>query len=230
MKRIVLPAIAFLLAISLLVPPAGVAAEGGHADPYAIVFEGMAVVLVAASVGRWAARCLKQSPVLGELAAGILAGALLYHAGNPAVVLLRHADILKQAEATAMAELLTTMPGVGELVAQVIVGEIGTDMRRFPSAAHLVSWAGLCPRSDESAGKRRNTRIRHGAPWLKTTLVQAAWSAVAKKNSYHRAQFQRLKSRRGPKKAIIAVAEQAGLRLHKLETFLPFHFFLIVVK
>jgi len=109
-------------------------------------------------------------------------------------------------EATAMAKLLTTMPGVGELVAQVIVGEIGTDMRRFPSAAHLVSWAGLCPRSDESAGKRRNTRIRHGAPWLKTTLVQAAWSAAAKKNSYHRAQFQRLKARRGPKKAIIAVA------------------------
>jgi transposase len=109
-------------------------------------------------------------------------------------------------EATAMAKLLTTMPGVGELVAQVIVGEVGTDMGRFPSAAHLVSWAGLCPRSDESAGKRRNTRIRHGAPWLKTTLVQAAWSAVAKKKSYHRAQFQRLKARRGPKKAIIAVA------------------------
>jgi transposase len=109
-------------------------------------------------------------------------------------------------EATVMAKLLTTMPGVGELVAQVIVGEIGTDMRRFPSAAHLVSWAGLCPRSDESAGKRRNTRIRHGAPWLKTTLVQAAWAAVTRKNSYHRAQFQRLKSRRGPKKAIIAVA------------------------
>jgi transposase len=109
-------------------------------------------------------------------------------------------------EATAMARLLTTMPGVGELVAQVIIGEVGTDMRRFPSAAHLVSWAGLCPRSDESAGKRRNTRIRHGAPWLKTTLVQAAWSAIAKKNSYHRAQFQRLKARRGPKKAIIAVA------------------------
>jgi transposase len=109
-------------------------------------------------------------------------------------------------EATAMIELLTTMPGVGELVAQVIVGEIGTDMGRFPSAAHLISWAGLCPRSDESAGKRRNTRIRHGAPWLKTTLVQAAWAAVSRKNSYHRAQFQRLKARRGPKKAVIAVA------------------------
>lgn len=109
-------------------------------------------------------------------------------------------------EATAMTKLLTTMPGVGELVAQVIVGEIGTDMHRFPSAAHLVSWAGLCPRSDESAGKRRSTRVRHGAPWLKTTLVQAAWAAASKKDSYHRAQFQRLKSRRGPKKAIIAVA------------------------
>jgi transposase len=109
-------------------------------------------------------------------------------------------------ETSAMVDLLQTMPGVGEYVAQVIVGEVGTDMSRFPSAAHLVSWAGLCPRSDESAGKRRNTRIRHGAPWLKTTLVQAAWSASAKRNSYHRAQFQRLKARRGPKKAIIAVA------------------------
>jgi transposase len=109
-------------------------------------------------------------------------------------------------EATAMATLLTTMPGVGKVVAQVIIGEIGTDMQRFPSAPHLVSWAGLCPRSDESAGKRRNTRIRHGAPWLKTTLVQAAWAAVRKKDSYHRAQFHRLKGRRGPKKAIIAVA------------------------
>jgi transposase len=109
-------------------------------------------------------------------------------------------------EAKVMTKLLTTMPGISDLVAQVVVGEIGTDMRRFPSAAHLISWAGLCPRSDESAGKRRNTRIRYGAPWLKTALVQAAWAATRKKNSYHRAQFQRLKSRRGPKKAIIAVA------------------------
>jgi transposase len=127
-------------------------------------------------------------------------------------------------EAMAMAKLLTTMPGVGELVARVIVGEIGTDMRRFPSAAHLVSWAGLCPRSDESAGKRRNTRIRHGAPWLKTTLVQAAWAAVSKKNSYHRAQFHRLKSRRGPKKAIIAVAaSMLTAAYHMLRDGTAFH-------
>src|SRR5215218_3789972 len=79
-------------------------------------------------------------------------------------------------------------------------------MRRFPSAGHLLSWAGLCPRSDESAGKRRSTRLRHGAPWLKTTLVQCAWAAARKKGGYLQAQFQRLRTRRGPKKAICAVA------------------------
>ena len=69
---------------------------------------------------------------------------------------------------------LTTMPGVSTLVAQTIVAEIGLDMTRFPTPGHLISRAGLCPRLDESAGKRRSTRIRHGAPWLKTVLVQAA--------------------------------------------------------
>ncbi len=105
-----------------------------------------------------------------------------------------------------LAELLTTMPGVSDTVAHVIVSEIGVDMSRFPTAAHLISWAGLCPRSDESAGKRRSTRIRKGAPWLKTVLVQAAWAAARTKDSYLRAQFLRLKSRRGPMKAIVAVA------------------------
>jgi transposase len=63
--------------------------------------------------------------------------------------------------------LLRTIPGIGDLAAQAIVAEIGIDMGRFPTAAHLISWAGLCPRSDESAGKRRSTRLRKGAPWLK---------------------------------------------------------------
>jgi transposase len=106
----------------------------------------------------------------------------------------------------AKAQLLTTIPGVSEIVAQSIVAEIGVDMSRFPTPGHLISWAGLCPRSDESAGKRRSTRVRKGAPWLKTVLVQAAWSAARKKDSYPRAQFLRLKSRRGPKKAVVAVA------------------------
>lgn len=104
------------------------------------------------------------------------------------------------------AALLTTMPGVSDIVAQVIVAEIGVDMSRFPSPGHLVSWAGLCPRNDESAGKRRSTRVRKSANWLKTTLVTAAWAAARKKDSYLRAQFLRLKARRGAKKAILAVA------------------------
>lgn len=101
---------------------------------------------------------------------------------------------------------LTTIPGVSQTVANVIAGEVGLDMTRFQTSGHLVSWAGLCPRLDESAGKHRSRRIRKGAPWLKTTLVTAAWAAIRTKNSYLRAQFLRLKARRGPKKAIIAVA------------------------
>jgi transposase len=106
----------------------------------------------------------------------------------------------------AAIDRLITMPGVSETVARVLVAEIGFDMSRFPTAGHLVSWAGLCPRLHESAGKRLSNRTRPSNPWLKTTLVQAAWSAARKKDSYLRAQFVRLKSRRGPKKAVLAVA------------------------
>src|SRR4030095_8958647 len=70
---------------------------------------------------------------------------------------------------------------------------------------HLISWAGLCPRMEESAGKRRLTRIRKGAPWLKTVLVQCAWAATRAKGTYLQAQFRRLQGRRGPMKAIVAV-------------------------
>lgn len=104
------------------------------------------------------------------------------------------------------ARLLTTMPGVSDLTARVMVAEIGVDMSRFPSSGHLVSWAGLCPRNDESAGKRRSTRVRKSGTWLKTALVTAAWAAIRVKDSYLRAQFLRIKARRGAKKAILAVA------------------------
>ncbi len=102
--------------------------------------------------------------------------------------------------------LLTTMPGLSETTARVLIAEIGTDMSRFPSVGHLISWAGFCPRLDESAGKRRSTRTRPTTPWLKPTLINAAWAATRKKDSYLRAQFLRIKSRRGAKKAILAVA------------------------
>jgi transposase len=106
----------------------------------------------------------------------------------------------------AATELLTTIPGVSDVTARVIVAEIGDDMSRFPTPANLVSWAGLCPRLDESAGKRRSTRVRKGAPWLKTVLVQAARAAANKRDCYLRAQYLRLKARRGPNKAVLAVA------------------------
>ena len=106
----------------------------------------------------------------------------------------------------ARAQLLTTMPGVSDIAASVIVAEIGVDMSRFPSPGHIVSWAGLCPRNDESAGKRRTTRLRKGGTWLKTMLVTCAWTAVRTKDSYLRAQFLRIKARRGAKKAIMAIA------------------------
>jgi transposase len=103
-------------------------------------------------------------------------------------------------------EMLTTIPGIGSLAAEVIVAEIGIDMSLFETEGNLISWAGLCPRNDESAGKRRSTRMKKGAPWLKTTLVQCAWAATRVKGSYLQAQYLRIRSRRGPKKAIGAVA------------------------
>jgi transposase len=101
---------------------------------------------------------------------------------------------------------LTTIPGFSDTVAAVVISEIGIDMSRFPTAGNLLSWACMCPRNDESAGKRRSTRVRPGCVWLKTTMVQAGWAAIRVKDSYARAQYLRIRSRRGPKKAIIAVA------------------------
>jgi len=133
---------------------------------------------------------------------------------------LRHISIV----VSGRARLLTTLPGVSDLTAQVMVAEIGVDMSRFPTAAHLISWTGLCPRSDESAGKRRSSRVRKGAPWLKTALVTAAWAAVRAKNTYLQAQFHRLRSRRGAKKAILAVAaSMLTAAYHMLKNGMPYH-------
>jgi transposase len=111
-----------------------------------------------------------------------------------------------QATFQSLIELLVAIPGIDVLAAWTILSEIGPDMTRFPTAGHLLSWAGLCPRNDESAGRRRSTRLRKGDPWLKTLLVQCAWAARRKKGSYFHAQFLRLRGRRGPKKAACAVA------------------------
>ena len=103
-------------------------------------------------------------------------------------------------------ERLDAIPGVCRRVAEVLVAEIGIDMSRFPTAAHLASWAGVCPGNNESAGKRKSGRIRRGSPWLRTALVEAAHAAVRARDTYLSAQFRRLAARRGAKKASVAVA------------------------
>lgn len=108
---------------------------------------------------------------------------------------------------------LQTIPGIGPTAAQTIIAEIGLDMTRFRTAGHLRSWAGLCPRMDESAGKKRSRKIRRGNPWLKTMLVQCAWSAI-KKQGYLKALYQNVKRRRGSKRAIVAVAAAMLTAIH----------------
>lgn len=103
-------------------------------------------------------------------------------------------------------DLVSTAPGLRQLGAQTVVAEIGIDMERFASAGHLLSWGGICTRQDVSAGKRRSRRLRRGNPWLKAALIQAAHAARKKKGTYLQAMYLRLKTRRGPQKAVCAVA------------------------
>lgn len=102
--------------------------------------------------------------------------------------------------------LLDTIPGVGRGLAEMLVAEIGTDMSRFPTAGHLAAWAGVAPGNNESAGKRRWGKTRNGDPWLRVGLVQAARAAIRTKGTYLAAQYRRLVTRRGDKRATIAVA------------------------
>ncbi|MFC8669909.1 transposase [Streptomyces sp. NPDC057199] len=102
-------------------------------------------------------------------------------------------------------ELLATIPGVSAHTSQVILAAIGADMARFPSAAHLASWAGVCPGNHESAGKSTAGRTRDGDPWFKGVLGQAANSATRAKDTYLAARFRRLAARRGKKRALVAL-------------------------
>jgi transposase len=102
-------------------------------------------------------------------------------------------------------ERLMNMPGMSEVMAATVIAEIGVDMSVFPTAGHLLAWAGLSPMQDESAGKRRSNRTKKQR-WLKTAMVQAAWAARKKRNSYFQAQYLRIRARRGSKKAVVAVA------------------------
>ena len=113
-------------------------------------------------------------------------------------------------------ERLDAVPGVDRRVAEVVLAELGGDMRPFPTHRHLSAWAGMCPGNEESAGKRRKRRITPGNRWLKRTLVQAAWAASHTKNSYLASQYRRLVGRRGKKRALIAVGHSILVILYYL--------------
>jgi len=101
---------------------------------------------------------------------------------------------------------LDTIPGIARRTAEVFIAEVGADMSRFPSAAHLAAWAGLAPGNNESAGKQKSGATRKGNPSLRTAMAEAANAAARKRNSYPAAQYRRLAARRGKKRAMIAVA------------------------
>jgi transposase len=100
---------------------------------------------------------------------------------------------------------LDSIPGVGRRTAETIIAEIGVDMTRFPTAGHLASWAGMCPGNNESAGKRKSGKTRKGNTWLRTALIEAAHASSRTRNTYLGAQYHRLITRGGKKKAVVAV-------------------------
>jgi len=119
---------------------------------------------------------------------------------------------------------LMTIPGIGQRVAEIILAEIGADMSRFPSAAHLASWAGMCPGNGESAGKRHSGRTRPGDAWLEAALNQAAWAASRSRKTYLSSQYRRLASRRGKKRAIVAVGHTMLVMIyHILRDEIDYH-------
>jgi len=118
---------------------------------------------------------------------------------------------------------LQEVPGIGSRSAQVIVAELGVDMSRFPSSKHLAKWVGLCPGNNESAGRKKSSKTGQGNKTLKTTLIQSAQTASRKKDSFFKAQYDRLVVRRGANRAKVAVAHSMLIAIyHMLKYETPF--------
>ncbi len=111
---------------------------------------------------------------------------------------------------------LETIPGLGSRAAEVIVAEVGTDMTAFATAGHLASWAGLCPGNNQSAEKRRTGKTTKGSQWLRTVLVQVAWSASHVKGTIFSATYRRWAKRLGKKKALVALGHKILVVIYKL--------------
>lgn len=168
--------------------------------------------------------------ILAELARGrlrgklpalrtALAGRFRSHHAFLVGQLLAHLDYLDEAIATLSSEIeshlapfadqlirLDSIPGINRRTAEVIIAEVGVDMSVFPSAAHLASWAALCPGNNESAGKHKSGKTRKGNRWLRNALIEAAAGASRAKDSALQARFRRILRHRGPKKAVVALA------------------------
>ena len=185
--------------------------------------------------------------VLAELARGrlrsklpalreALEGRFSSHHALMASRILAHVDYLDESIAQLSAEierviapfsdkvaLLDTIPGVNRRIAEMLIAEIGVNMDQFPTHRHLSSWAGMCPGNDESAGKRRSGKTRKGSKWLRSALVEAAHAASRSKGTYLSAQYARLRGRRGPKKAAVAVGHSIlVIAYHILERGVPY--------
>jgi transposase len=121
-------------------------------------------------------------------------------------------------------ELLDAVPGIDETVGWTVIAEMGIDMGVFPTAGHVASWAGMCPGTNESAGKQKSTRTRKGNRYLRRVLLQAAWAATNQKNTYLRAFFYRLQHRKGWGKAIIALAHKLLVIIYEIvKTRTPYY-------
>ena len=120
-------------------------------------------------------------------------------------------------------ELLDTIPGVDKRAAEMLLAEIGPDMSRFPTDAHLASWGGMCPGQRPSGGKKHSAATRKGSKWLRGTLTECAKAVVRTKGTYLSARYQRIKSRRGHAKATVATAHKILTAYHVHQRGVPYH-------
>jgi transposase len=175
----------------------------------------------------------KKLPALREALEGrfdtehaLVVGQILAHIDFLDAAIARLSDAIEQ-QITPLApavELLCTIPGVERRAAEVLIAETGGDMTAFPTAAHLASWAGVCPGNNESAGKRRSGRSRQGSKWLRSTLIEAARAAARTRDTYLNAQYRRVRARRGANRASLAVAHSLLVAVwHMLQTGETYH-------
>jgi transposase len=170
----------------------------------------------------------KKIPALREALEGrfdaehaLVVGQILAHIDFLDAAIARLSDAIEQqiAPLAPAVELLCTIPGVERRAAEVLIAETGGDMTAFPTAAHLASWAGVCPGNNESAGKRRSGRSRQGSKWLRGTLIESARAAARTRDTYLNAQYRRVRARRGANRASLAVAHSLLVAVwHMLQT------------